>query len=37
MGKVLSERILTLCPQQDGISRAISYGAVARYFYESGE
>ncbi|UIL30261.1 TlpA family protein disulfide reductase (plasmid) [Rhizobium leguminosarum] len=37
LGKVLSERILTLCPQQDGISRAISYGAVARYFYESGE
>ncbi|MBY5579184.1 TlpA family protein disulfide reductase [Rhizobium leguminosarum] len=37
MGKELSERILTLCPRQDGISRARSYATIAPYFYESGD
>ncbi|WP_017968977.1 TlpA disulfide reductase family protein [Rhizobium leguminosarum] len=37
MGKELSERILTLCPQQDGISRALYYATIAPYFYDSGD
>ncbi|WP_261318173.1 TlpA disulfide reductase family protein [Rhizobium leguminosarum] len=37
MGKELSERILALCPQQDGISRALYYATIAPYFYDSGD
>ncbi|TAW61437.1 TlpA family protein disulfide reductase (plasmid) [Rhizobium ruizarguesonis] len=37
MGKELLESIQTLCPQQDGISRARSYATIAPYFYESGD
>lgn len=37
MGKELSEHILALNPpQRDGGFKYLSYGAVAQYYYESG-
>ncbi|MDV4159174.1 MULTISPECIES: hypothetical protein [Rhizobium] len=37
MGKELSDRILTLCPQWDARSRALSYAAIAPYYHENGK
>ncbi|UWU19454.1 hypothetical protein N2599_37015 (plasmid) [Rhizobium sullae] len=37
MGKEISERILSLYPQQDALSRAESYETIARYYDESGD
>ncbi|QPB24829.1 TlpA disulfide reductase family protein [Rhizobium sp. 007] len=36
MGKELSEHILALNPQQGDVPKFLSYRAVARYYYESG-
>ncbi|MDV4183717.1 TlpA family protein disulfide reductase, partial [Rhizobium brockwellii] len=37
MGKELSNCILRLCPQQDALSRAVSYQTIASYYHENSE